>query len=86
MRCLGVLSGSEEDGAGNGGVGVRAGRDLFLPPTARGRDAVILHDLLPLAAAPDWKKQRRLWRRLGDDPRCGRRRGPGDRPGSPAGA
>jgi hypothetical protein len=24
---------------------------------------LILHDLLPLAAAPDWAKQRRMWRR-----------------------
>jgi hypothetical protein len=37
---------------------------LFLPPTARGRDAIILADLMPLAAAFDWRKQRRLWRRL----------------------
>jgi hypothetical protein len=34
---------------------------LFLPPTERGRDVVILHDLLPVAAATDWKKQRRMW-------------------------
>jgi hypothetical protein len=59
---------------------------LFLPPTVRGRDSVILHVLLPIAAAADWKKQRRLWRRLMDDPRCGCRRGPGDRSGSQAGA
>ena len=37
---------------------------LFLPPTVRGRDAIILADLMPLAAAFDWRKQRRLWRRL----------------------
>jgi hypothetical protein len=37
---------------------------LFLPPTLRGRDAIILADLMPLAAAVDWRKQRRLWRRL----------------------
>jgi hypothetical protein len=59
---------------------------LFLPPTVRGRDPLILHDLLPIAAAADWKKQRRLWRRLGEDPRCGCRRGPGDRPASAVGA
>jgi hypothetical protein len=37
---------------------------LFLPPTQRGRDAFILADLMPIAAAIDWRKQRRLWRRL----------------------
>ena len=37
---------------------------LFLPPTPRGRDPIILADLLPLAALFDWRKQRRLWRQL----------------------
>jgi hypothetical protein len=37
---------------------------LFLPPTQRVRDAIILADLQPIAAAVDWRKQRRLWRRL----------------------
>jgi hypothetical protein len=37
---------------------------LFLPPTPRGRDPIILADLMPLAAQIDWRKQRRLWRRL----------------------
>jgi hypothetical protein len=37
---------------------------LFLPPTVRGRDLIILADLQPIAAAIDWRKQRRLWRRL----------------------
>ena len=37
---------------------------LFLPPTRRGRDPIILADLMPIAAAFDWRKQRRLWRRL----------------------
>jgi hypothetical protein len=37
---------------------------LFLPPTRRGRDALILADLMPIAACMDWRKQRRLWRRL----------------------
>jgi hypothetical protein len=37
---------------------------LFLPPTGRGRDRVILRDLLPIAATPDWRKQRRLWAAL----------------------
>src|SRR5262249_34240853 len=37
---------------------------LFLPPTQRGRDAIILADGEPIAAALDWRKQRRLWRKL----------------------
>jgi len=37
---------------------------LFLPPTQRGRDPIILADLMPIAAACDWRRQRRLWRRL----------------------
>jgi hypothetical protein len=37
---------------------------LFLPPTVRGRDAIILADVQPIAAAFDWRKQRRLWRQL----------------------
>jgi hypothetical protein len=37
---------------------------LFLPPTERGRDPIILADLVPLAAAFDWRKQRRRWRQL----------------------
>jgi hypothetical protein len=37
---------------------------LFLPPTLRGRDPIIFADLMPIAAALDWRKQRRLWRRL----------------------
>jgi hypothetical protein len=40
---------------------------LFLPPTQRGRDAIILADLMPITAAFDWRKQRRLWRRLVPD-------------------
>jgi hypothetical protein len=39
---------------------------LFLPRIEHGRDLVILHDLLPIASAADWSKQRRLWRRLGE--------------------
>jgi hypothetical protein len=54
---------------------------LFLPRTERGRDPVILHDLLPIAATADWTKQRRLWRRLWETfGRVGRREesaGPG---------
>jgi hypothetical protein len=37
---------------------------LFLPRAQRGRDPVILRDLLPIAAVPDWKRQRRLWQAL----------------------
>ena len=37
---------------------------LFLPPTQRGRDPLILADLMPIAATLDWRKQRRLWRQL----------------------
>ena len=37
---------------------------LFLAPTQRGRDAIILADLMPIAADFDWRKQRRLWRQL----------------------
>jgi hypothetical protein len=37
---------------------------LFLPPTQRGRDPIILADLMPIATALDWRKQRRLWRKL----------------------
>jgi hypothetical protein len=49
---------------------------LFLPRVERGGDPVILHDLLPIAATADWRRQRRLWE-------CfwrGGRRGAGDRP------
>jgi hypothetical protein len=34
---------------------------LLLPRTERGRDAIILRDLLPIAAVSDWRQQRRLW-------------------------
>ena len=37
---------------------------LFLPLTPRGRDPIILADLMPIAATLDWRKQRRLWRQL----------------------
>ena len=37
---------------------------LFLPRTERGRDPIILADVLPLAALLDWRTQRRLWRQL----------------------
>jgi hypothetical protein len=37
---------------------------LFLPPVERGRDPMVLRDVLPIAAAVDWGKQRRMWRRF----------------------
>jgi hypothetical protein len=37
---------------------------LLLPRTARGRDPIQLRQLQPLAAALDWRKQRRLWQDL----------------------
>jgi hypothetical protein len=37
---------------------------LFLPRIERGKDAVILRDLLPIAGEPDWQKQRKVWREL----------------------
>jgi hypothetical protein len=37
---------------------------LFLPRTLRGRDAIRLWHLQPLALALDWNKQRRLWHDL----------------------
>ena len=41
---------------------------LFLPPVPRGRDPLVLRDLLPVAAAPDWRRQRALWRQLSESP------------------
>jgi hypothetical protein len=37
---------------------------LFLPRTVRGRDAIHLRLLQPIAGVIDWKKQRRMWREL----------------------
>ena len=37
---------------------------LFLPRTQRGRDPVILSNVIPIAMELDWKRQRRAWRRL----------------------
>ena len=41
---------------------------LFLPPVADGRDPLIIAQLQPIAAAPDWTKQRGLWRELRKKP------------------
>ena len=37
---------------------------LFMSRTERGRDAIILRDLQPIASEPDWRRQRSMWRRL----------------------
>src|SRR5205809_7044711 len=37
---------------------------LFLPRTLRGRDPIHLQHLLPIAAIPDWRKQRSRWKSL----------------------
>jgi hypothetical protein len=58
---------------------------LFLPRVERGRDSVILHDLLPIASAADWTKQRRLRRRLWEAFGRAGRRGEGVGPGYAAG-
>ena len=42
---------------------------LFLSPVERGRAPFILRDLQPIAREPDWRAQRRLWRKL-SKPAC----------------
>lgn len=37
---------------------------LFLPRTIAGRHPVTEHDMRRIAAVPDWRKQRRLWKSL----------------------
>jgi hypothetical protein len=37
---------------------------LFLPCTVRGRDPIPLWRVLPIAATPEWNKQRRMWATL----------------------
>jgi hypothetical protein len=37
---------------------------LFWPPTLCGKDRVQMRHVLPIAAVPDWKKQRQRWREL----------------------
>lgn len=39
---------------------------LFLPPVESGRDPIRELHLRPIAATPDWRKQRQMWRRLRD--------------------
>jgi hypothetical protein len=53
---------------------------LYLPRIERGRDLVVLHELLPIAGAADWAKQRRLWRRLGEAFGWAGRHAPSDGP------
>jgi hypothetical protein len=53
---------------------------LYLPRIERGRDPVVLHELLPITAAADWAKQRRLWRRLGEAFGWAGRQAPSDGP------
>jgi hypothetical protein len=38
---------------------------LFLPPTLKARDPIQLRHLLPIAAIPDWRKQRIRWKVYG---------------------
>ncbi len=35
---------------------------LFLPRVERGRDPIREHAVRPIAATPDWRKQRKEWR------------------------
>ena len=41
---------------------------LFLPVTVKGRDPIRERHVRPIAAEPDWRKQRRLWKGLEFDP------------------
>lgn len=43
---------------------------LFLPRVEAGRDPIVLRDLLPVAAEPDWGRQLKVWETIRD------RRGP----------
>jgi hypothetical protein len=37
---------------------------LFLPPVERGRDPLVLRDLMPIATKTGWRVQRKLWKWL----------------------
>jgi hypothetical protein len=37
---------------------------LFLPPIEAGRDAIKEWQIRPIAAEPEWRKQRRAWQKL----------------------
>ncbi|WP_439630599.1 hypothetical protein [Gemmata sp.] len=41
---------------------------LFLPKVETGRAPLLLRDLLPIAATPEWRTQRALWRKLAARP------------------
>jgi hypothetical protein len=41
-------------------------RDSVLAPAERGRNPIILRDMLPLAAIGDWCKQLQFWSRLSE--------------------
>uniref|UniRef100_A0A7C4QN17 Uncharacterized protein n=1 Tax=Schlesneria paludicola TaxID=360056 RepID=A0A7C4QN17_9PLAN len=43
---------------------------LHLPRTVQGRDPIILRQLQPIAAAPDWRKQRVMWSELAGEKAC----------------
>lgn len=40
---------------------------LFLPVVERGRDPITERDLRPIAAEPEWNRQRRMWDRRYSD-------------------
>lgn len=39
---------------------------LFLPRVERGRDPVHLGQLQPIALVPDWRRQRRMWKKINE--------------------
>ena len=41
---------------------------LFLPRIEHGHDPLHLRQLQPIAGIPDWRKQRRLWQCLRENP------------------
>ena len=41
---------------------------LCLPPVEKGRDPITERELRPIAVEPNWKKQRRMWRRIARRP------------------
>ena len=45
---------------------------LFLPRTVKGRDPIRERHIRPIAAEPDWRNQRRLWKCLAADIQAGR--------------
>ena len=44
---------------------------LFLPRVERGRDPIILADLMPIAIELAWERQRRMWKAIGGEARGG---------------